>query len=147
MPQLNEFDDRLLKYAALSVMAEYYEQLMGKKPPKFKVEIFDSKAVTQVKWSEVVRRRIGIKGFIGYDLIPIMRINRVLLHTEIPENVLISTIMEEMVHLELGWGKLNPHDEEFFNLATKCPEFASGLLWKEQNAMKVVELCRNMRER
>ena len=119
-------------------MLLYYRKLFGHMPPKFVLEVFESAAVSYVKWSEVQRRQIGVKPFMTYDLKPLLRVNIVLARHFVPREAVVATFIEEFIHLDLGWGKSDPHDDEFFSMALKCPEFAPGLLWKEQNTLGVI---------
>jgi len=114
--------------------------------PKFKVATFKSNAVTYVKWSEVKRRRLRVPGFISIELKPLFRLNEIFMIDWVPIKALVSTYVEEIVHLHLGFDKANPHDQEFFNLAMKHPTFITGLRWKEQNVQRVAEFMQTYGE-
>lgn len=122
---------------------DYFEELFGLKLKSFKLAFFNSNATTYVKWSEVMKREIILNGFIRYELPPLLRVNRLLSEEWLPVEVVISTLMEEMVHLYLGFDKKNPHDLEFYSMALQCPEFSKGLIWKERNARAVAEFVKN----
>lgn len=122
---------------------KYFKHLYDVEPKKFKLVFFSSEASTYVKWSEVKRRRILLHGFLDYELLPFLRVNLILAQDWIPVEVVISTLIEELVHLHLGFDKSDPHDQEFYDMVMKCPEFAEGLLWKEKNVLKVIHFINN----
>lgn len=124
---------------------QLFSDLYGIDAPKSVLRAFSSKSLVNVLWSDVRRRPIYWLGVRVIDLTPMLRVNIGLFLPQVPVYVRRMTILEELIHLQLGWDKGNYHDEEFYEWALKCDDFLVSMMWKEQNALRVIGLLQSGR--
>lgn len=115
-----------------------FSDLYACEPAEVKLEMFDSRAHSYVRWSEVKRREVTFIGMHLGDAKPLLRVNLALLAPMVPHWVIWATLLEEYIHLYLGWDKPQPHDDEFYQMALKCPFFGYAMMWKDFNVLRVI---------
>lgn len=120
---------------------QLFRRVYGFYPPMCRREYFESHATSYVKWAEVRDRLAGSSGcFAKIHMKPLLRVNIILVEPSIPDEAVISTFIEEWIHIVKGLSKTRPHDDVFWDMALRCDVFVQGFDWKSKNAHTVAQM-------
>lgn len=118
---------------------DLFTALYGKVAPNPVVVAFVPERVDGVVWGEVERRSIEYFGKRFMDLAPKLRLNMVLALDEVPDEVAVATILEELIHLHRGWEIKDDHDTVFWGMALKYRFFADSIVFKERSVRLIAD--------
>lgn len=118
---------------------DLFTTLYGKVAPDPVVVAFIPASVDGVVWGEVERRSIKYFGKRFIDLAPKLRLNMVLALDEVPDEVALATVLEELIHLHRGWKIKDPHDTVFWDMALKYRFFADSMVFKERAVQLIAD--------